>query len=94
MDFTAEIARQGFGYLLFVAAVIVLGVREKYHTDEENKKDEMILQLAEKRLQDLKDIKDNDQSNFNKLKDAYLESIDKLKEVINKILFIVEAKKE
>ena len=68
MDISTEIARQGLGYLLFIGAVIVLGLREKMHSDKIKEKDTIILDLSEKRVRDVAENRDINSRNIENLR--------------------------
>jgi hypothetical protein len=69
MDFIGEIASQGGpGWVLFAGSLVVLGIREKAHHDTIKEKDEIILSISEKRVEDAEKSRESGYRNMEALR--------------------------
>lgn len=86
MDYLGELAKQGLGYLLFVVSI---GVNIHLYR-EKTRVDKQLAELAEKRVEDIKEMRDMYFDRIDEVKNGFLMAVDKMQGVAMSTLTIAQ----
>jgi len=85
-DYFGEVAKQGLGYLLFIGSLSI----NIYLYKEKSKVDKVVIDLADKRLNDVKEMKDSYFNQIESVKTNFLQSVTKSQDLAQATLSIAQ----